>query len=168
MTLAINDIVARLKTTGADELGRWTYQTFGGRGDRALTIITVYQVCKKSTTKGKSTAADQQYSIHRQQNEKNADPRFQFRLALTKFIKACRTRQETLLVVGDFNEVIGKNKRGLSKICFDCGISDVMAHFHDLPQFATYARGSSRIDHALASDDLLDFIIACGYEPFEF
>jgi len=76
LQLSQGNITARILTTGADELGRWTYQTFAGKDNKPVTIITVYQVCQKSTrNQGQYTALSQQESLLRQRGETDYTPR---------------------------------------------------------------------------------------------
>ena len=67
MLLSRGKISARLVTTGTDDMGRWTYQTFSGKRNRNVTIVNAYQVCNKSVSqRGCYTAAAQQESLLRQ------------------------------------------------------------------------------------------------------
>jgi hypothetical protein len=63
MSCVIGDGVARVKESGSDNLGRWTYIKLAGKENCIITIITVYQVCNKPTmavNQDKCTAHAQQ------------------------------------------------------------------------------------------------------------
>ncbi len=47
MNSVLGNTVARVKETGSDELGRWSYIKLSGKDNKVITFITVYQVCKK-------------------------------------------------------------------------------------------------------------------------
>ncbi len=50
MSCVIGNGVARVKETGSDDLGRWTYIKLAGKDNKVITVITVYQVCNKPMT----------------------------------------------------------------------------------------------------------------------
>jgi hypothetical protein len=53
------------------------------------------------------------------------------------------------------------------KLCSELKLTDVMARTHEeLPDFATYARGTSRLDYVLATNNAFRAVRKCGYEPF--
>jgi len=100
LTLSRGKISARLLKTGTDTLGRWTYQTFAGKFNRNVTIITAYQVCDKAISqRGRYTAAAQQESLLRQQGIANPNPRKHFRLDLTTFLKQRRQDGDELILI---------------------------------------------------------------------
>ena len=69
MMLSTGDVLARLISSGNDEVGRWSFQKFGGRHNRIVTIVVAYQTCAQlGTSKGNVTAHAQQESFLRQQN----------------------------------------------------------------------------------------------------
>lgn len=57
-----------------------------------------------------------------------------------------------IYLLGDFNEELGADEVGMIKLSIDLGLIDLMANNHPhLPPVATYARGSKRLDYALAT-----------------
>ena len=91
MLMSRGKISARLVTTGTDDMGRWTYQTFSGKRNRNVTIVNAYQVCDKSVSqRGCYTAAAQQESLLRQRGEANPNPRKHFRTDLHLFLQQRR------------------------------------------------------------------------------
>jgi hypothetical protein len=57
MMLRTGDVLARLLSSGNDEMGRWSFQKFAGRHNRVVTIVVAYQTgAQLGTSKGKVTA----------------------------------------------------------------------------------------------------------------
>ena len=66
MTLTTGNMVGRLISTGTDDLGRWSRQSFHGKSGKRITILHVYQTPRSTIKPGQVTAAAQQYSLLRQ------------------------------------------------------------------------------------------------------
>ncbi len=169
MSCVIGNGVARIKETGSDNLGRWTYVKLAGKDNRVITIITAYQVCKKpmtATTLDKCTAHAQQRSLLIQRNKKDPSPIKHFRKDMHAFLKGCKAQKELIILFGDFNEALGSDSNGISTFARNYSLVDVMHSKHQLPDPATYARGHDRLDYVLASPEIYQAVTACGYEPF--
>jgi exonuclease III len=158
LTISRGKITSRLIKSGSDDMGRWTYQTFSGKRSCNVTIITAYQVCDK--------AISQQESILRQLGESNPNPRKHFRLDLHKFLRQRRQEDDEIILTGDFNEARGDETDGISKLCSDFNLVDLMFSLHKYRTIATNARGKKRLDFALATPLAASTIVAGGYEPF--
>ena len=50
----------RIKASGTDPLGRWSYQLLDGKGNREILIMSIYQCCMHSTNKVGIAAYHQQ------------------------------------------------------------------------------------------------------------
>ena len=137
-----------------------------------ITIVTAYQVCKRtnnSVTPGEGmTAYVQQERMLREEGHANINPRKHFCKDLISFLKQLRANDESVILCGDFNEVLDMNSP-LIQLCTDPSLQmvDILSSLHpttnDLP---TCDRGSTRIDFALISPDLVPTIQSCGYLPF--
>lgn len=160
------NIVSRYSDSGADKLGRWAFQTYTGKNGRTLTIIIAYQVCKTTILPGSTTAAAQQESLLRQRGLKKPNPRTHFRKDLAKLLTKFKKRKDEILMLGDWNEALGDEEDGMSKICSDYNLTDIMTHVHGPMTVATYARGQKRLDYPLGSPGVLEAVRFCGYEPF--
>jgi hypothetical protein len=161
------DLVGRIKDRGSDQMGRWTWIKLVGKNQRLVTVISAYQVCTRPTNKTGTTAYHQQECLLRLRGVKNANPRKYFQRDLNEFIRICKTRTESVILVGDFNEPLTE-KSSMAKIAANHGLVDILfqrnSHLQEPP---TYARGSNRIDYALLSPDLVGAVQLCGYEPFQ-
>jgi hypothetical protein len=64
--------------------------------------------------------------------------------------------------------VIGDNNRGLTKLCSECQLIDVIydQHRYGTRDFNSYARGTTCIDYVLMDERLVGSIQACRYLPF--
>ena len=166
LLLAQGDIIGRIKERGNDPLGRWTWMKFIGREKRLITVISAYQVCKRPTHATGTTAFHQQASLLRQKGIVQPNPRKFFHRDLTEFIRLCKSRNELLILAGDFNEPITEQS-SIARIAAKHQLVDIMFQRRPhCPEPNTYARGSTRIDYALISPELTDSVTASGYEPF--
>jgi hypothetical protein len=70
------------------------------------------------------------------------------------------------LILGDFNEVFGTDLEGIQKVATTCGLLDLMSLRHSSTPPATYARGRTRLDYALATTHVANALTIAGYESF--
>lgn len=169
MIMAQGDVVGRIKDRGSDPLGRWSWIKMVGKNHRIVTLISAYQVCAKPTNRTGTTAYHQQESILRQRGIKKAKakPRKYFQRDLNEFIRICKTHNESIILVGDFNEPMTE-RSSMARIAMTHGLVDILFQRNShLSPPSTYARGTSCLDYALVSPDLVDAVQYCGYEPFQ-
>jgi hypothetical protein len=163
---------ARILESGHDQYGRWVYFRMSGQGNKVITIIGTYQVCQENVrTAGPTTAIIQQYSMLVQNGYTNPHKVREHHAGdLTKFVKQRQNQGELVVVMGDFNEVIGDQTQGLTKLCSECHLKDVIfeRHGYGTRDFNTYARGTTCIDYILMDEALTGSVKACGYLPFHF
>ena len=161
----------RVTAQGRDPLGRWAYQTFSCRGHKSLTIITAYQVCKQTIVDGttgqiRSLSASAQQTSMLRQARRMCSPREAFVTDLSTFIKEKQAGQSGILLMGDFNEPLNDENRGMSQLCTALDLCDVMHQILGTAEFATHVRGRERIDYVLASDWVAEAVVDGCYEPF--
>jgi hypothetical protein len=150
-----------------DKWGRWTSQTYRGRADRSLTVISAYQVVTDHPAQGTTTAAAQQYSLLLQTRDPLRSPRAAFRRDLMEYIKQCQSQGHEILLTGDFNECIGQEPDGMSKVTDECHLINLMTRSHPGKQLPnTYARGHRCLDYAFGSEAVAAAVQYAGYEPF--
>jgi hypothetical protein len=158
----------RMQTTGADDMGRWTYVKLLRTDKPTLTIICTYQVVDVDpTTTGSQTYAMQLYQ--RYYTEQRPEPK-QLRKHhsddLVSFVKQCQNQGESVIVVGDLNETLGETPGGMSRLCGECNLCDIVADRHASPAFSTHQQGSAVIDYILMDPERRDSVSQCGHEPF--
>jgi hypothetical protein len=94
------------------------------------------------------------------------NPQKYFHRNLNEFIPLTKTRKELVILVGNFNELMTETS-SMARIAAKHSLVDILFQRNfPLPKPNTYARGSTRIDYALISPELVGAVKACGYEPF--
>jgi exonuclease III len=172
LNLFHDDLVGRISSKGSDHLGRWSYHKLIGQSSKIITIVTAYQVCKRTTTAVTPdegmTAYVQQERMLREEGHANINPRKHFCKDLTSFLKQLRANNESVILCGDFNDVLDMNSP-LIQLCTDPALQmvDILSTLHPTTcELPTCDRGSTRINFALISPDLVPTIRSCGYLPF--
>jgi exonuclease III len=155
-------------------MGRWSTTTLLGSQNQKLTVISAYQVYKapfnqiqnQSSQKKKLLAAitQQQAMMDMLDPGSSMHPRTKFRLDLLKLVQDLKQESHEIILMGDFNEEYGSDSTGLSHIASTCSLVDVLHQRLGSSNFATYARGSTRIDYVLMSRKPAEAILKCGYE----
>lgn len=165
MTGCVDHQTSRYFNSYDDPLGRWSTITMQGKFGKLIHFITIYQVVNKETS-GPYTAYQQQLQSLRLA-DRDLTPRRALLLDLDKYMKALRNTTSEFVVMGDLNEVVGKDPSGFAKITSEFDLVDILGHFHSVKdEVATYARGTDRIDYVFCTAPLLPAIVACGAEPF--
>jgi hypothetical protein len=73
-----------------------------------------------------------------------------------------------VILVSNFNKVLVSDQAGMSKICCELGLVDLMQTRHAGDNFATYSRGMTRIDYVLATPSVAAAMTSSGYDPSTF
>ncbi|KAI2495021.1 hypothetical protein MHU86_19496 [Fragilaria crotonensis] len=165
MVMTVGSLTGRLCKQDRDKWGRWSSQVFQGRAGRKVAIISAYQPIVKGGIAGKITVAAQHVSLLLQSEDKISNPRVAFRRDLSKWLKEYQDDGCEILLIGDFNETLGTDPDGMSKIASDHHLLDIMASRHSSAPPATYARGSKRLDYALASPQYATQYSELGMKP---
>lgn len=160
----------RVKKSGIDPMGRWTYQLLDGQGEKDILIVSAYQCCKQPTNPVGTTAYHQQEIMLSETNRVDRDPRRNFYRDLKLFLNKHLTEDEDKTVipilVGDWNEEC-KGTSNTQKLCDDFGLVNIFERLYpDQKQFKTYMRGSRTIDFVLAPPEIADRVTNFVYEPF--
>jgi hypothetical protein len=138
----------------------------------SLSCITAYQVCKRSnrtvTPDEGMTAYVQQEQLLREEGHSNINPRKHFCKDLLLFIRRLRANNESIILCGDFNEILNMQSP-LLQLCTDPALQmvDIFSTLHpSTDALPTCDRGSTRIDFALISPDLVPAVQRGGFLPF--
>ncbi|KAI2505037.1 hypothetical protein MHU86_9393 [Fragilaria crotonensis] len=166
MVMTVGSLTGRLCKQDRDKWGRWSSQVYQGQAGRTLAIISAYQPIVKGGVVGKITVAAQHVSLLLNSEDEVTNPRVAFRRDLSKWLTDYQSRGYEILLIGDFNEPLGTDPDGMIKLAGDHQLMDVMAIRHSSAPPATYARGSKRLDYALASPSVCNAIIHAGYDAF--
>jgi hypothetical protein len=117
LTFLANNWTSRIIDKGSDPfgLGRWSYVTLRGSGEKRITLVTAYRVCVQSIQScGDTTSTAQQFrelsKIWRQQEALDADPipRRQFILDLQAWLEHKIATSHHIILGIDANEDISK------------------------------------------------------------
>jgi hypothetical protein len=151
-----------------DDLGRWVSATLTGSDGDSFTLFSLYNVVNTSLQDaGPSTMYAQQYRLLRIGGVTNPNPRKQCVEDIQREITRLVTNDEKVVVVGDFNKLLGHDPGLMASVCAKSSLFDVHAIFHggaaDIP---TYARGSKRLNYCIASTSLESYIAVSGFNLF--
>jgi hypothetical protein len=151
-----------------DELGHWISATMTGSDGDAVTIYSHYNVVDvKLQNAGPSTVFSQQYRLLRLAGATFPNPRQQCVADLNRAVAKSVKNQEAIVIIGDYNEELGKKVNLMASVCSKHALFDVHTHFHGKnANIPTYARGSKRLDYCVASSRLEDFVASCGFNLF--
>ncbi|KAI2501959.1 hypothetical protein MHU86_12512 [Fragilaria crotonensis] len=107
MILTVDSLMGRIVRQDRDPWGRWVVQEFTGKGTRKIAVFSAYQPVDKAISPGTITVAAQHASLLRLTQDQVLNPRTAFRRDLLKALQTYASVGTMLLVVGDFNEVLG-------------------------------------------------------------
>ena len=148
-----------------DSIGRWSKITMEGRGQRKLTIYSVYRVNDNTLENaGGETVWLQEYNSLLQRGHKDPNPRKQILQDLKSDILQTKTdKSHQVIVCIDANESTRKKNSNIQQFMEDTGLVDCHQHNHPhLNETPTHAEGSSQIDYCFVSPDLLPHVQRCG------
>ena len=113
--LTVNNTTATIKKITKDRMGRWVVSHLSGDAGTKVAVIVAYQVCQRTVT-GNTTAANCQIAQLITEGGSSVtipNPRRAFTTELTQLIQQCQANDESIILVGDFNEEL-KQWRNLS------------------------------------------------------
>jgi hypothetical protein len=76
--VAMGKTAGRVKKSGMDSMGRWTYQLLDGKRGKDILIVSVYQCCRQPTNPNGVIAYHQQEIMLSRTNRVDRDPRRNF------------------------------------------------------------------------------------------
>jgi hypothetical protein len=169
MLVAQGKITGRVLDSGTDALGRWTFFVLSGKHLHHVTIISANQVCAQPTVDNGRirtlTASALQTSMLLTQG-RSVTPRQAFISDLSNFIRHQQQLGHGIILAGDFNEILHTSFEGMTRLATECGLTDIMYNHHGRDDFATYNRGSTRVDYVLCTDWIAPSVLHATYEPF--
>ena len=105
-------------------MGRWSYVHMRRKGQKPITIYTVYQVCTSPTNAIGHTAWHQQRIKLNEQGRTHIHPRQAFVADLTTSIQTFQQNNHDIIIAGDFNETTEKHNSGILKIVTTTNLVD--------------------------------------------
>ena len=169
LAACIGNVKGRLIEMGSDNSGRWVFIKLRRAQAAPITVICTYQVVDTNPlTSGPTTYATQLLSLYLSQGRANPHKlRHHHTEDLITFVKECQAAGESILVAGDFNEALGLQSQGMTRLCTECSLIDATMNKHMATNFTTYQSGTSVLDYILMDEALLETVTHCGYEPFK-
>ena len=166
LLVSMSHVTGRVISTYSDKWGRWTSQTFRCQQERKLTVISAYQVVPDTPSPGKTTAAEQQRSLLLESQDPLREPRPAFVRDFQQYLQMCLSTNDDLLIMGDFNDTVGRDCNPLTTMMSELGLLNLMSVRHDVPPPPTYARGKKCLDYGFGTPRVTLALTACGYEAF--
>ena len=137
-------------------MGRWAATSYSCIQGKRITVSSCHQVCEKTDTgpsKGDTTSYIQQQQMLRYEN-KIEDPRKHFKADLKTFVQTLQKDDHYIILMGDFNDHMHKNKESFSAYIKELKLVESMTQF----------QGPNRVDFMFVSEEVLPFVNACGYD----
>jgi hypothetical protein len=157
MQFAINDLTARIQTTGNDRsgLGRWTWQTLRGKQGRVVRVVTAYRPVKNEAGIGSTW---NQHQFHADMNNRDGNPHEQWIKDLSEEIAVWRESGDSIILMVDLNDDVNTSKtaKALQKV----GLREIITKSRQSTT-PTYQRGSTTIDGIFVSQEIIP--TQCGY-----
>ena len=158
-------LVSRMRRRIEDKYGRWCGFVLLGKDNREIIVLTAYNV-PQDTPAGDDTLHAQQTSLYLLDGEVDPNPRKNFIRDLHTLVKEATENNQDLILMGDFNEVVGDDPKMMAKVLMAGDLTDVHAHKHGQAHIATYIRGRRRLDYCFVSPRILEHVLRCGFEAF--
>ena len=93
-------------------------------------------------------------------------PRKNFIHDLLKLITTVKEDDQDVILLEDFNEVVGDDPKMMARILVKANLTDVHAHKHGHANTATYIRGRRRVYDCFVSPRILKHVLRCEFEVF--
>jgi len=122
--MVVGSARGRYLETTEDEIGRWISIKFQRVNLPALTVICTYQVIDVDPANtGETTYAASLYASYQRRNRQHPDNlRKHHSDDLVDHVKQCQQNGEAIILAGDFNETIGEDPGGMSRLCGECDL----------------------------------------------
>jgi len=163
-------LTSRIKSTGKDEIGRWSYTTFTKKDKKLLTVISAYRVSTKfGPHVGHTTIVAQELrSLVQAGYPQNTDPRKAFITDIITFLQELQQSQHEIILLMDANEPPNTKDGAIQQIQQECQLYDALTHkYPDSPSPSSYKNGPHRLDYILISSTLLPHIQSITMLPFD-
>jgi len=128
MMIAHGRTRGRITASGTDDYDRWSWMRINSKTGGVM-VISAYQEGDKQDfddygKKGRKIARLQQHSMLKEDNRNNT-PREAFRKDLIEFLLPAKKRGDSVLIMGDFNEVF-EGKSGMMEVADALALVDIL------------------------------------------
>ena len=164
--ISTNGIIAgRIRKSGHDEAGRWSWMEIICKHQKNITVISAY--CSNGNLTGITTISYQEYRYYLRNGRKNPQKvRHHFINDLREFVKQIHDNGNHVLIFMDAN--MDNNSPTIKRLCMDLGLTNIHSENKKIIEKSnTFIRGSKCIDIALCSHEIIPYVKASGYLPFE-
>ena len=124
-------LVSRMRRIIEDKYGRWCGFVLLGKDNREILVLTAYNV-PQDTPAGNDTLHAQPTSLYLLDGEVAPNPRKNFILDLLTVSTKEKDEKQDIILMGDFNEVVGDNLKMMAKILVAGNLTDVHVHKHGM------------------------------------
>jgi hypothetical protein len=164
LQFAVHNLANRVIDVFSDKYGRFTGQTFIGRNERTVHVITAYRVVEGQA--GPSSAYAQQRAMLVTEG-RQANPRSIFLKDLSEYIQMTQAKGHAIILGVDANESYTKKGSGIRKLAEQCGLLDVHAAFFPEINWASHRKGRYPIDFLLVSPEVMECVTQAGIVGFD-
>jgi endonuclease/exonuclease/phosphatase family metal-dependent hydrolase len=134
---------------------------------REKMVLTAYNVSQHKNAKvGDDTLFNQQIALYKLNNIRDPDPKRLFIEDLIELIAEAKKEDKDIILTGDFNELVGDDSNGMTKVLSAGCLTDAHGYQHGIVDITTYTRGIKQLDYVFVTPQLVDHILRSGYEPF--
>ena len=77
-------------------------------------------------------------------------------------ITTAKEDNQDIILMGDFNEVVGDDPKMMAKVLSAGNLTDVNAHKHEQANIATHIRGRRRVNYCFVSPRILEHLLRCS------
>jgi hypothetical protein len=132
--------------------------SLSGRDGSLVTIYSFYKVVNTNIDQaGPSTVFAQQWQVLRTTEITSPNPRKQCITDLRTELESTRPNGSDIIIVGDFNEEIGREPGLMASVCASSNLYDVLGDLYpDQTSTPMYIHGRNHLDYALVSHTLRD------------
>ena len=143
-------LVSQIRRRIEDKYGHWCGFVLLGKDNREILVHIAYNV-PQDTPAGDDKLHSQQTSLYLLDGEVGPNPRKNFIRDLVTLITTAKRDNQDIILMGDFNEVVGDDPKMMTKILVAGNLTDVHTHKNGHANIAAYIRGRRQVDYCFAS-----------------
>ena len=141
-----------------DKYGCWCGFVLLGKDNREIVVLTAYNVPQDIPTED-DTLHTQQTFLYLFDGKVNPNPRKLFICYLLTLITRATNENQGIILMGDFNQVVGDDPKMMAEVLSACKLVDVHVHNHGHVKIATCIRGRRQVDYCFVSARILNHVL---------